>query len=464
MGGNFKFTKQLSCFIGVVFLFISLHLITPYGICEDSNATGVILSSLKDAVSVAFKNNKDIQIQEKEIEIAKANILGARSAFLPKLNASFGYTHNDAVLSLGSTTTSKKDAGVLTGYKNSNKIGVSLDESIYNGGADIANFKQAKLGLRVSDEGLRAKKLDVEFETKRLYYGLLLAYETERITQDLVSQAKLHYEDVQNKYQQGTSSRFDALQSKVQVSLLMPELIKAKNNVDLIMAELKKLLGLKMQDSLTANERLQYSLIEIKEGEFLKQAYLNKPEMILDSLGIDINKWSIEMAKAGWRPQINASGSYAYTSNNWANILNNKHSNWQAGVSVSVPIFDAWSTKAKVEEAKAKYAQAVLSKDNLSDQIAVDIRQACLDLKEAQTLIDSQKENVEEAREALRISTVSYDNGVGTNLDILDSQVSLAQVQQNLSQGIYDYLMAGAFLDRTMGRSVLEEAENEKKG
>ncbi len=367
------------------------------------------------------------------------------------------------MLSVSSATSSKKDIGVLTGYKNDNKVGISIDESIYNGGADFANFKQAKLGLRVSEEALRAKKLDVEFETKRLYYGLLLAYETERIAKDLVGQAKLHYEDVNNKYQQGASSRFDLLQSKVQVSILMPELIKAKNNVDLIMADLKKLLGLKMQDSVTVSERLQYSLIEIKEGEFLKQAYLNKPEMILDSLGIDINKWSVEMAKAGWRPQITASGNYSYSSNNWANMFNNKHSNWQAGLSVTVPIFDAWSTKAKVEAAKAKYAEVVLSKDNLSDQIAVDIRQACLDLKEAETLINSQKDNVEEAREALRISMVSYDNGVGTNLDVLDSQVSLAQVQQNLSQGIYDYLIAEAFLDRTMGKGVLREAKNEKK-
>ena len=141
---------RLSYFIGVVFLFILLCLITPYGICQDSNAASVVLSSLKDAVSVAIKNNKDIQIQEKEIEIAKANILGARSAFLPKLNTSFGYTHNATVLRLTSAAL-KKDLGVLTGYKNDNKIGVSINESIYNGGADIASFKQAKLGLKVSD-------------------------------------------------------------------------------------------------------------------------------------------------------------------------------------------------------------------------------------------------------------------------------------------------------------------------
>ena len=60
-----------------------------------------------------------------------------------------------------------------------------------------------------------------------------------------------------------------------------------------------------------------------------------------------------------------------------------------------------------------------------------------------------------EAREALRISEVAYDNGVVTNLDVLDSLVSLSQAQQYYASGIYDYLMAKASLDRSLGESVV---------
>jgi len=52
---------------------------------------------------------------------------------------------------------------------------------------------------------------------------------------------------------------------------------------------------------------------------------------------------------------------------------------------------------------------------------------------------------------------------VGTNLDVLDSQVSLGQIQNGLAQGIYDYLMAGAYLDRTMGNDYFKETKDEKK-
>jgi len=57
---------------------------------------------------------------------------------------------------------------------------------------------------------------------------------------------------------------------------------------------------------------------------------------------------------------------------------------------------------------------------------------------------------------------VSYDNGVAVNLDVLDAQVSLAQIQNNLAGGIYDYLMAKASLDRIMAQSYIREEMHEK--
>lgn len=445
----------------IIALFLAAFFM-PYGFCEENKANPQIPLSLKDAVSVALRNNKDIRIEEQELEISRAGIIGARSEFLPKVNLSAGYTRNSDVLRLSSGSL-KKDAGVFSGYKNDNKLGISLNETLYNGVANIANLKQAQLGLKAQEETLRSRKLDTEFETKRLYYGLLLAYETERITQGLVNQAESHYEDVKNKYSQGAASKFELLQSKVQVSKVTPELVKAKNASELIAAELKKLLGLKMRDSIAVKEKLAYSLIQIEEGEFLKYAYLNKPEMILKSLGIDIGKWQIESAKALSRPRINADLGYNYRSNNPANMFNRRHSNWSAGVIITIPVFDGFSSKAKVDEARARYTQAGLEKEDLVDQIAVDVRRACLDLKQAEAIINSQKDNLEEAREALRIAGVSYDNGVATNLEVFDAQVSLSEIEENLSEGTYDYLMARAFLDRTTGQEFLEEAKNEKK-
>lgn len=446
---------------GLIFLLLLIFILPCGSYCEDKTDSTLSLS-LEDTISIAFKNNKQIQIQEQEIQVAKGEILEAKSNFMPKLNLDSAYTHNGAILNKAGGS-GKKDIRIFSGFMDDNQLGISFDESIFKGGANISKLEIAKLGLDVQGETLRAKKLDVEFEAKRLFYGLLLAYETERIMKNLVDKAEAHYQDVKRKFEHGTSSKFDLLQSKVHVSLAVPELVKSSAAVDLIKAELKKLLYLKMQDALKVKGELDYQHVDINEEQFLKEAYLNMPEMILKSLGIDIKKWAVKVARSSGLPQIEASGGYDYISNSWGNMFNKRHNNWNIGVTFTMPIFDGFYTKAKVDQAKARYAQANLAKEDLVEQVAVDIRRACLDLVKAQSIIDSQKDNVEEAREALIISEISYDNGVGTNLDVLDAQVALSQVEKNLSEGIYDYIMASAALDRTMGRQFLKEAGNEKK-
>jgi len=455
---KYKFKKS-HLYISIIILMMPIFV--PGVIFAEIIKDNVMSLSIEDAVKIAIKNNKSIQIQEQRVASARADILYTKSLFLPQVNTGYGYTYTDSVFSTSSTgilgSSGRKDPRIYFGFKNDNSFNISAEESIYNGGANIALLNQAKLGLKVETETLRAAKLDVEYDTKRLFYGILLAYENKRIAQDLVNQAKAHYDTVKMKFDQGTTSKFDLLQSKVQVSKLIPQLVNAENAIDLLMSEFKKLLSLDMTSPVTISGHLEYTLVDIRESEFLQTAYQNKPEMILKKLGIDINKWSIEFAKSGWLPQVSANAEYIYRSNDIGRMVNTRHDNWNAGVKVGIAIFDGFSTKAKVDQAKAGYGQAILEKEDVAERIAVEIRDACLNLKEAKAIIDSQKDSVDEAKEALRLSEERYKNGVGINLDVLDAEVSLAQVEQNLAQGIYDYILANAQLDKTMGTEFLKE-------
>lgn len=419
--------------------------------------------SIKDAISIAYKNNKEIRISEQEIEAAKAGILFAQSGVMPTLAASYAYTYNAAAFKLPQAFEQvegvHKDIGIFTGYQNNNVGAITVNETIFDGGATYANIKQARLNLKAAQEKLRAKKLEVEFDAKRLFYGLLLAYEVERINKELVEQARAHYSDVKNMYDQGTSSRFDLLQSKVQISKVTPGYIRAKNEVEIVKAEFKKLLAIDLRTDIDVSGKLTYESMPINETEFLITAYMHNPRVIAETLGIDISKWAIETARAPLLPQVSGSFGYTFKSSHVATMFNYKHINWSGGATVTVPLFDGFSTTAKVHEARAKYCQAILSTENLRDQVAVDVRKGCLDLIRAEAVINSQKDGIVEAAEALRIANVSYENGEAINLDILDAQVSLSEVERNLAGGIYDYLMAHAFLDMTMGNEFLKPSD-----
>lgn len=421
---------------------------------------GEMLSlSLEEAISLAFDNDKNILAQAEEVKAAEAEILSAAGGFLPRVNVEGGYIHRDAVMGLKSSLADDldKDLGVFVGYEDEKRVGLSVEQSIFEGGKNIANLKRAKLKLKVEEEVLRLQKNKVEFEVWRLYYGGLLADETERIAQELLDQAQSHYEIVKEKFEQGASSRFDLLQSKVQVSKVIPELIRAQNAKELIVAEFKKLVGIERKDSVTLEGELTCSFFAVNDRtyeKFLEIAYNKRPELAIKELEIGVGQESISVAKARGRPQVNATFNYDYRSDDTTDMFNSRHNNWNVGVSVSIPLFDGFSAKTKVDQAKARYRQAELGKEDARDTVALQVKQGVLDLSQARAIIESQQSSLREAEEFVEIAEARYDNGVGTNLDVLDAQVSLSQIKKNLSQGIYDYLVAKAYLNKTVGTNL----------
>jgi outer membrane protein TolC len=413
--------------------------------------------TIKEAIRVAILNNKSVQIQEEELACSKGNVLYAVSQFLPKVNLEYDFKYTEAVLDTKPAPGHRKDTRIFTGYKSDNYAAVGIDETVYNGGANIATFRQAKLQVKAQEESLRSTKLGVEFETKRLFYGVLLAYETKRIAADLVEQARAHYDKTKQMFDQGTASKFDVLQSKTQVSRTIPQLVNAQNAIDLLLEELKKEMGVDMLSPIDVAGTLGHRPIKIDEAAFLKEAYAGNPDIIMNLLGIDISRWAIEFAKSGWYPQVSAKANFNYRSDDIVNMINNTHGNWYMGVKTSVAAFDGFATKAKVDEANARYNQSKLEEMNTIDQVTLDIKNACINMANAQAVIDAERDSVDEAKEALRLSEVRFANGVGINLDVFDCQVSLAQIEQYLAQGIYDYIVGKAQLDRSLGREFTGE-------
>lgn len=448
-------------FLNIAMAVLLVGLIQPAPARGQETAGHEVLSlSLAEAIQTAFKDNRQVLISRETIKISKARILGAQGRFLPHANLNAGYLHRDAVMKLNSLSanTSGKDIGMFVGFENENRAALNLNQAVFSGGRNTAYLSQAKLDLKAQEQSLRAQELAIEFEVRRLYYGLLLAQETTRIAQDLLDQARAHLDEVNASFRQGTVSKFDTLQSKVQVSKIMPQVVRAKNAEDLIAAELADALGMEADQKIQLKDKLTHSPVKVNEEEFLQQAQWNRPELIMKTLGIDMSRYQIDIERSAALPQVNLDANYEYRSNDPGDMFNSSHNAWNAGIQVSMPLFDGFSAKAKVDEARARYSQAKIEKQDLDQKIALDIRRACLDLNQAETIIQSQQDSVEEAKEALRISRVSYNNGVGTNLDVLDAQVSLSQIENNLAQAVYDHQAAYAFLDKSRGWSVLADS------
>ncbi len=159
----------------------------------------------------------------------------------------------------------------------------------------------------------------------------------------------------------------------------------------------------------------------------------------------------IKLNKGAGLPSLAVGGAYNY----WSDHLNLKKENWesyyQINLVLNIPIFNGFGNAAKVAQSKAAFRQLEYSQKGLIDSVKFEVQEAVLALRQARESLFSQEKNVEQAQEAVRIADLNYAEGLATNLDVSSAQVALSQAKTNHVQALYDYAVALAQIEKSMG-------------
>lgn len=403
--------------------------------------------TVDDSVTIAFDNNKIIKEYEADYKNAVWQRHQARRMHGPTVN------WNSKAVRMGGT------------YYNSNHVHdvfsntASLTMPIYTGGQLEGAIKAADLGMTASELGLELAKQNIKYKTLATYYRTLQARNQIQVAQETVDALNEHLRNVQLKFDVGAVARKDLLASQVQLAAAEQGLTDAQNYYDVSMAALNKVLGMPHDTVLILKDDLSYIPYEINMADCLDFARANRPDILLSEYKVAIADAKLTQARAGYLPTVSLAAS-----KNWAgedpfsgsdtDLRFAKDNNWTAGVIVSWNIWDNQQTAAKINMAEAGIEKAEASREDVEETSDVEVRTAFLNLKSAEKNIATTKVAVEKAREDYRIARVSYESGVGTNLDVMDAQEKLTQAETNYYTAMYKYNTSKADLDRAMGIMV----------
>lgn len=106
---------------------------------------------------------------------------------------------------------------------------------------------------------------------------------------------------------------------------------------------------------------------------------------------------------------------------------------------------------AKVEEADAIVKSSSANILNVEKDIKVDVEQALADVKASNLKISTTEVQVEQAIEAVSRADSQYRYGVITNLDLIDSETSLAQARLLYLQAQYQNVISYYKLKKAVG-------------
>ena len=119
----------------------------------------------------------------------------------------------------------------------------------------------------------------------------------------------------------------------------------------------------------------------------------------------------------------------------------------------NIPLFEGGATRSRVQQAVTQKEQVRLTREQLVNSITIEVKQAYYAFAQAQENISGQSQNVDTAKDNLRIAQERYKLGLMSDLEVRDAELTLTQAEINFYQAIYDYLVAQSRLYKSIGET-----------
>jgi outer membrane protein len=431
----------------IVLLVVGFLVLGLYPVARGATIT------IDDAVAMALKNNQDYLIARSQLDKAEAEIQKATAGALPTLDFGSTYTRNMKIPTMVFGGESFK-----IGSDNQLNVGLTLTQPIWVGGKVFAAIKIAKIYRAYTEDMVREVEGQITYGVRRAFLGAILTQDVVEVYRDALATAEMNLDIVNKMYSQGVVSEYEHLRAQVEVANLRPQLTQTENSSVIALESLKQLIGVKLTDDL----QLEYSFDSTVIGQSLSLDYLQKlAEAQRASLKqqehlAEITKKAIGVAKSGRSFNLIFQSQYGYSlqrDDESFKVFNGGDwtPSWTTSLALTMPIFDGFTTSAEINEAKVDDRTVRLTLDQLRQQIELEVRQAYYTYIESGERLKAQLKTIEQAEEGLKIARLRYQNGIGTQLEILSAETALTQAKTNYVQATHDASAAVYGLLRVTG-------------
>ncbi|OHB62880.1 MAG: hypothetical protein A2Y77_00285 [Planctomycetes bacterium RBG_13_62_9] len=413
--------------------------------------------SLEDCIKLTLTHNKMLQRTLEEREVARGQLVSSRSAYLPSVGLSSQYRRVEEVPSFDIPTPLGTTEHVSIGNIETYSAVLNVTQPIYAGGAISAQVRLARLGSLLADHTIRAATQDVVYAAETAYYNLLFSQHQVEINSDAVRAAKVHLDNVEKRRAGGVVSDFDVLRAQVELSNFEAELIRSKNAIDIARANLIKVMGVSQDSDFALSDEFVFAPIKVPMEEAVGTAFKNRPDLYSREYQIRIQREQLQVARSRYLPMVSgffndtwskpSPTTFASVTPEWGRL-------WDAGIQSTWPIFDGFRRGGEIIQAKARLRQAQIDLVDTEETAVFELTQAILSMENAEEFVQSQRLNLTRATEGLRLAEVGYQQGVNTQVEVIDAQSALTTARVNYYQAIHAHVTSKLAVQRAMGTIV----------
>lgn len=401
--------------------------------------------TLREALVLAYENNPTLEAARAQLRATDENVAIQRAQGRPSVDASGSYTEFLV-----------QNAASFIAPDRQLNAGLDLDVPVFQGGA-IRN------GIRAARNRVEAGRADLRGTESFLFSQVVAAYMDVIQQEALVGLAinnvetlSTNLEATSDRFQIGDLTRTDVAQSQSRLALAVGELERTRANLLTARENYIALVG-EAPDDLEPPPPLPG--LPPDPAIAVDIALDNNPDLIATIELAEAAGFDIEVAGAGRLPRISlvTGGGYQNFLGTLGSVpgqgANQSATSAQAGVRLSVPIFQGGLTAARQRQAVALANAALEQVIAVERDVIAETRAAYSNFRASNAIIESSMVAVEAA--ALSLEGVRAENTVGnrTVLDILDAQRELLSAQVQLVTARRNAYVAGFNLLAAMGRA-----------
>jgi outer membrane protein len=409
--------------------------------------------TLADALGTARKSQPQIRQAKASIDAAQARADQAQAPLWPQISGSASYQRSTsnfaprpgAVPSSVSQSTSSSFA--TSDYFN---FGLNANQLIWDFNQTTGRWKSAKANAQAQADSGRATLLGVDLGVRSAFFNARAAKAMVAVAQETLKNQERHLGQIQGFVEVGKRPEIDLLQSRTDTANAKVQLINAENGYDTARAQLNQAMGVRGSTAYdVADDTIAAIDNEDKALEILlDEAQRSRPELIALASQVRAQELGLGAIKGGYGPSLSASTGLTEAGRQ----IDAMAWNWNAGLSLSWPIFQGGVTNAQVREANANLAGLQAQIEGLLQQVRVDVDSARLAVRAAKAAIVAADEAALNARERLKLAEGRYEAGVGNAIELGDSQLALTNADAQKVQADYNLASARATLIKALGR------------
>jgi outer membrane protein TolC len=443
---------------------LALTLAVPLGA-----AAGPI--TLDDALSLAARQSRDLDIARADARLAGADGLAAWQGVLPRLDLTSSVGHQffgpSKTLRFDSSSSTLLPANGPATDSAAYAFGLQLSQPIIDLAA-MRRISQARASERAAARTWDESRLTVAFEVTRRFFELVKAERTLQVLEKAATRSGELVERADALYTAGRAQKVDTFNARVNLGNDRIQVEQGRIRLVQARADLALALGQPGDDAV---EVVAPSAVEgpsSPSGEppplevLMARARERRPSLAAAKAQVEAAEASLSAARFGYWPTLgaqasyNRSGSAAVDSANADGVFANPSRNYYAsvGLVLSWNLFAGRSTEAGVYRAEAGAERTRATAGKTSDGVAREVISARQTVVALAAQVNLSADNYTASEQSLALARQRLEAGLASQLEVRDASLKFTQAELSLVQARIDHAVAIADLARAVGGAL----------